>query len=65
MDIVEKTAATVTVRFAQDELSPFSDPIIKNAEEFGSHTLDLANILKEQAYRMKNDFRQPPRAFGD
>lgn len=65
MEMIDKTSTAVTVRFSQAELSPFSDPIIKNAENFGSRTLDLANILKEQAYRMKNDFHQPPHAFGD
>jgi len=65
MEIIEKTASTVTLRFQQSEIAGLSDPIIKNAEDFASATLNMAYILKEQGYRMKNNFVQPPHAFGD
>lgn len=65
MDVIEKAGSRVTLRFHENELSGLSDPFIKNAESFGSAALNMAYLLKEQAYRMKNDFAQPPHAFGD
>ncbi len=65
MEILEKSASRVVLKFDKAELEGFSDPVIKNAEAFASATLNMANLLKEQAYRMKNHFVQPPHAFGD
>ncbi len=65
MDILEQSPTRVLLKFPRDELDALSDTIIKNAERFGSATLNLAYLLKEQGYRMKNDFSQPPHAFGD
>ncbi|MHB8252405.1 MAG: hypothetical protein ACYDEV_01580 [Acidiferrobacter sp.] len=65
MEIMETTPSLVLLRFQQNELQDMSDTIIKNAEHFASSTLNMAYILKEQAYRIKNDFVQPPHAFGD
>ncbi|MDA8361357.1 MAG: hypothetical protein M0Z44_05080 [Gammaproteobacteria bacterium] len=65
MDILDKSTDRVVLRFTQAELQKISDPILDHAEAFTSSTLDLANILKEQAYRMKNTFQQPPHAFGN
>ncbi len=65
MEILDKSPSRVVLRFAQNELPKISDPILDHAEEFASSTLDLANILKEQAYRISNTFRQPPHPFGN
>jgi len=65
MEIVEKSASHVTLKFQASELKSLSDPVIKEAESFGSATLNMAYLLKEQSYRIKNHFMQPPHAFGD
>ena len=65
MEITEKSSGTVSIRFTGDEIRKIGDPIMKHAEDFSSSTLNLIYVLKQQAYRMKNDFVQPPHAFGD
>lgn len=65
MKIIKKTADTVLLRFEKAEIPAFSDPIMKHAEDFASATLNMAYSLKQQAYRMSNDFSQPPHAFGE
>ena len=65
MDIVDKSPARVILRFSKTEIAKISDPVLDHAEEFTTSTLDLATILKTQAYRMSNTFQQPPHAFGD
>lgn len=65
MEIQAKTSSHVTLRFLKNELRGISDPILNHAEDFTSSTLNLANLLKEQAYRIQNTFSQPPHAFGD
>ncbi len=65
MDVLESDSSRVVLRFEKGELETISDPILDHAEEFTSSVLDLANLLKEQGYRMRNTFRQPPHAFGD
>ena len=65
MDMLAKDASHIRLRFEKNELEKISDPILDHAEEFTSSTLDLANLLKEQGYRIRNRFRQPPHAFGN
>lgn len=65
MQIITKDAHGVTLRFEKGELDAIAEPLVQNAEVFARHTLDLAYLLAEQSYRMRDTFHQPPHAFGD
>jgi len=63
MNKVFSNQYVVRLEFEKKELAKIVEPIVKNASEFGSTSLDMAYLLAQQDYRMDDNFRQPRNIF--
>ncbi|MEF8792936.1 hypothetical protein [Thiohalorhabdus sp.] len=59
----EEAHGDYILTFTKDEIEDVADPIIGKAAKMSRTLLDLGYLLREAQYSMRDNFRQPPKAF--